>query len=227
MNMLRYSSILLLIVLNCCFFDAGAQIKNGGGVTDIDGNTYKTVTIGGREWMAENLKTTKLNDREEIPNITDNAKWRALKTPAYCWYDNDISKKDSHGALYNWHTVSTKKICPKGWHVPSDNEWSQLVEFLGGDKVAGGKMKEIGTEYWLTPNEGATNESGISGRAYGTRGFRTGPFLQLGYYADWWTSTEYLGGTAWQRRLHFNNTTVTRNASDKRVDYAIRCIKDK
>ena len=216
----------IILGLNCFQMNTSAQ-SIGGGVSDIDGNSYKTVIIGNQEWMGENLRTTKLNDGTEIPVVTGSTEWRNLKSFACCWYENDISTKNTVGALYNWHAVGTSKLCPLGWHVPSDAEWTELVKYLGGDKVAGGKLKETGTKSWLSPNEGATNETGFSASSSGTRGFRIGPFLKLGYYSDWWSSTEYLGGTAWERRLHFNTTTVTRNASDKRVDYPVRCIRNK
>ncbi|MBI5010148.1 MAG: fibrobacter succinogenes major paralogous domain-containing protein, partial [Bacteroidia bacterium] len=132
-------------------------------VSDIDGNVYQTVTIGTQVWMKENLKTTKLNDGIALPNVIDNAAWAALTTTGYCWYNNDATTyKSTYGALYNWYAVNTGKLCPIGWHVPSDDEWTLLTTFRGGYSVAGGKLKETGTLHWTSPNTGATNETGFT-----------------------------------------------------------------
>lgn len=128
----------------------------------IDGDVYRTDTIGSQVWMVENLKTTKYNDGSSIPNVTDNTTWNGLNTGAYCWYNSDISNKKPYGALYNWYTLNTGKLAPYGWHVPTDVEWESLIDHLGGESVAGGKLKESGTTHWQTPNIGATNESGFT-----------------------------------------------------------------
>jgi uncharacterized protein (TIGR02145 family) len=132
-------------------------------VTDIDGNIYHTVTIGTQVWMVENLKTTKYRNGDPIPNVTGNA-WAALTTGAYCWYNNDAATyKATYGALYNWYAVAdSRNIAPTGWHVPTDAEWTTLTTFLGGESVAGGKLKETGTNHWTSPNTGATNETGFT-----------------------------------------------------------------
>jgi len=108
-----------------------------GTITDIDGNYYTTVTIGTQVWMVENLKTTKYNDGTGIPLVTDNTVWCNLSTPGYCWYNNDeTTYKNPYGALYNWHTVHTGKLCPSGWHVPTDSEWITLTSYFGGMNTA-------------------------------------------------------------------------------------------
>ena len=138
-----------------------------GSMTDKDGNTYKTIQIGTQTWMAENLKTTKYNDRTSIPLVTDATSWSNLSTPACCWQDNVPARKVTYGVLYNWYTVNTGKLCPSGWHVPSDAEWNVLTDYLGGENIAGGKLKESGFKHWNKPNTGATNEthfSALSGR---------------------------------------------------------------
>jgi uncharacterized protein (TIGR02145 family) len=127
-----------------------------GEVSDIDGNYYKTIQIGSQIWMAENLKTTRYNDGSNIPLVTDNTAWSNLTTPGYCWYNNDAATyKNVYGALYNWYAVNTGKLCPSGWHVPSEYEWTLLVNYLGGVYAAGGKLKETGTTHWYSPNAGA------------------------------------------------------------------------
>ena len=136
-------------------------------LTDIDGNDYKTVTIGTQVWMVENLKTTKYNDGTAIPNITDNTSWAALTTGAYCDNINTPSISTTYGRLYNWYAVDNnagtkvasnggKNVCPTGWHVPSDAEWTTLTTYLGGESVAGGKLKETGTTHWQSPNTGVS-----------------------------------------------------------------------
>ncbi len=218
--------ICILLSLNGFLMKTTAQ-SIGGGISDIEGNNYQTVIIGKQEWMVTNLKTTKFNDGEIIPNIIVDSEWSRLSAPAYSWYENNISNKDIHGALYNWYTINTGKLCPNGWHVPSDDEWAILVNHLGGNNVAGGKLKETGIKYWLSPNEGATNESGFSGFASGNRyGFKIGTFLQMGYYCDWWSSTMFRLRTAWSRRLHFNSIIVSRNSHDLKDGCCVRCLKD-
>ena len=117
-----------------------------------------------------NLKTTKYNDGTSIPNVTNDTSWSNLTTGAYCWYNNDVSYKNPYGALYNWYAVNTGKLAPKGWHVPSDAEWTTLITYLGGESIAGGKLKEAGTTHWLSPNTEATNSTGFSALPGGRRG---------------------------------------------------------
>jgi uncharacterized protein (TIGR02145 family) len=142
-----------------------------GIVKDQDGNAYKTVNIGNQVWMAENLRTTKFNDNKTIPLVKDSTAWSNLITPGYCCYDNDAETYLSlYGALYNWYAVNTGKLCPEGWHVPSDEEWITLRTYLGGEELAGGKMKESGISHWQSPNAGATNQSGFTAIPGGVRG---------------------------------------------------------
>jgi uncharacterized protein (TIGR02145 family) len=163
-----------------------------GTLSDIDGNVYKTIQIGSQTWMAENLKTTKFSDGTSIPNVTDLSVWDALTSPGYCWCLNNASTyKAVYGALYNWYTVNTGKICPAGWHVPSYDEWNILSTFLGGLDVAGGKLKETGTTHWQSPNEGATNESGFTALPGSMRDVTAdfGSGDEIGIYGNWWSST--------------------------------------
>jgi uncharacterized protein (TIGR02145 family) len=130
------------IVIACSLVIAvSVSAQNPGTVGDIDGNEYPTVTIGSQEWTAENLKTTRLNDGSPIPMIPSGEKWAGTSTPAYTWYDNNEDYKNSYGALYNWYAVGSDKLCPTGWHVPGEADWSELTAFLGGKSLAGGKMK--------------------------------------------------------------------------------------
>lgn len=199
-------------------------------VTDIDGNVYKTVTIGTQTWMAENLKTTHYRNGDPIPNVTDNNAWASAYTGAYCWYDNDLANKDIYGALYNGYTVKdARNIAPLGWHVPSKEEWTTLINYLGGESIAGGKMKEAGTTHWISPNVGGNNESGFNALPSGLRQKGTGIFLYKGNYEYYRTSTEELESgydNSWHIMLFNQNANITVSYSAKVYGYSVRCIKD-
>jgi len=199
----------------------------GGTVTDSDGNAYNTVKIGDQVWMAENLKTTKYNDgMTAIPLVTDNTAWSNLTTGAYCWYNNDeATYGDTYGALYNWYTVNTGNLCPTGWHVPSDADWTTLTTYLGGVSVAGGKLKETGTTHWTTPNTGATNEVGFTAFPGGYR-FIDVSFLGIGDIGSWWSSTEYAPPHAWFRYLGYDDADVGGNYTNKKSGFSVRCLRD-
>ena len=200
---------------------------NYGTVTDIDGNTYKTVTIGSQTWMAENLRTTTYNDGTAIANVTDDDEWLALTTGAYCNYNNTTSTDTiaTYGRLYNWYAVNTGKLCPTGWHVPSDAEWTELTDYLGGESVAGGKLKETGTTHWNSPNTGATNETGFTALPGGLRyGSRT--FGHIGTNGYWWSATEYYAAFAWYRLMYYVISDVYRTSYNKEVGLSVRCVRD-
>ena len=197
-----------------------------GSMTDIEGNTYKTVTIGTQTWMAENLKVTKYNDGTNIPNVTDDYAWYQLTTESYCNYDNDPSKVATYGRLYNWYTINTEKVCPVGWHVPTNTEWTTLTDYLGGKTIAGGKLKEIGTTHWHNPNEGATNESGFTALPCGQRD-ANGMFFFVGDYGSWWSATENSATEAWSRYTSNNYSDVGESHYvSKKTGYSVRCVKD-
>jgi len=198
-----------------------------GSVIDIDENVYKTVQIGSQTWMAENLKTTRYNDGTPITKISDNSTWISIITPAFCWYNNLVENKNLIGAHYNWYAVNTKLLCPTGWHVPSDNEWQVLTDYLGGLEIAGAKMKEAGFVHWEVPNSGATNSSGFTAIPAGQRRGIEGTFTGLGLYDSWWSSTEYNIYKAWYRSVATINTNVWRSSGAlKQTGTSIRCIKD-
>ncbi|MCK4448089.1 MAG: fibrobacter succinogenes major paralogous domain-containing protein, partial [Candidatus Marinimicrobia bacterium] len=174
--------------------------------------------------MAENLKVTHYRNGDPIPNVTDNTDWSNLTTGAYCNYDNNGSNVTTYGRLYNWHAVSdARQIAPAGWHVPSDEEWQTLVDYLGGSGVAGGKMKETGTTHWNSPNTGATNESGFSALPGGYR-YLDGGYYDMGYYAYFWSSTEGSSGSAWSRHLYYDHSEVGRYFEGKRLGFSVRCV---
>lgn len=199
-----------------------------GSVTDIDGNKYATIQIGTQTWMAQNLNVSRYNDGTEIPNVTDNVTWEKLKTGAYCYYDNLSSNGAIYGKLYNWFTINdSRNICPVGWHVPSDTEWKELTEYLGGEIVAGGKMKSTGTQLWASPNKSATNESGFSGLPGGFRD-DDGSFKKVGFYCILWSSTEDSAERAWASGLYSDHggAPVYGQGDDKGSGSSCRCLKD-
>jgi len=165
-------------------------------LTDIDGNVYKTVTIGTQTWMAENLKVTHYRNGDPIKYVTDNAEWALNYNDfngfsAYCWYNNDIANKDVYGALYNGYTVfDSRNIAIQGWHVPTADEWRTLINYLGGYNSAGGKLKETGTLHWASPNDDATNETCFSALPTGGRGKADGVFGNINLAGYYWSSTE-------------------------------------
>lgn len=193
-------------------------------VTDSDGNVYQSVSIGKQIWMSENLKTTKLNNGTTISQVTDNSAWVASTLSSYCWYGNDgPTNKDTYGALYNWSAVNSGKLCPTGWRVPTDADWSTLTSYLGVDTVAGAKLKEPGYLHWLSPNTGATNQSNFTALPGGYR-TETGVFFGLGKYGYWWSSTENNTVSAWNWNLSYGNRGVSRNSSFKQLGFSIRCL---
>lgn len=197
-----------------------------GTISDIDGNTYNIVKIGNQWWMAENLKTTKYANGEAIPNITVNTTWNTTTEGAWSYYNNDTQYNNSYGKLYNWHAVAdSRNLCPAGWHVPTDVEWTVLTDLLGGLDVAGGKLKDKGTTYWNTPNTNATNEVGFTARAGGWR-ITSGSFSSMGNFGRWWTSTQYDATRAWYRHAAYDHERIIRNYLDRNMGYAVRCVRN-
>jgi uncharacterized protein (TIGR02145 family) len=198
--------------------------KSEGSCVDIDGNTYQTLQIGTQLWMKENLKTTRYRDGSAIPTNLSNSQWENTTRGAYAIYDNEPENDKIYGKLYNWYAVADPRgLCPVGWHVPSDAEWATLENFLGGTKVAGGKMKT--TNSWTSPNAKANNYSGFSGFP---GGYRNG----IGYYGNvggnggWWSSTGYSTTLAWLRGLGYLDGSSNRDYGDKQSGFSLRCLRD-
>ncbi len=211
-------------------------------VTDVDTNNYTTVWIGNQLWMAENLRTTRLNDGTPIPKVTgDTLLWNwETKSPSYSYIgENEDAYYETYGRLYSWYTVNTGKLCPIGWRVPTDDEWTIMTDYLGGESVAGGKLKEAGTVHWISPNTGGTNETGFGalpggygpGTEYeGERG------INFGYGSYFWSSTSddsdarlhegRESNIAWRRELYTYSSKVERYIEGKANGLSVRCIKD-
>lgn len=201
--------------------------KPGTNIIDVEGNSYKTVIIGKQIWMGENLKVSKYSDGTEIQNITDNTQWSKLITGAWCYYNNDATNNSKYGKLYNWYAVANgnKNVCPTGWHVPTDAEWTVLIDYLGGFNVAASKMKEVGTSKWFSPNADATNTSMFTGIPGGTR-FDNGYFFFIGRDGLWWSSSEDGTINGHDRVLHYDSGASGKGKQDKRFGMSVRCLKD-
>jgi uncharacterized protein (TIGR02145 family) len=197
-----------------------------GTVTDIDGNVYKTITIGTQTWMAENLKVSKYRNGDPIPKVTDDTAWNNLTTGAYCDYNNTPNNSTTYGKLYNWYAVNdSRSIAPKGWHVPSDDEWTILTEYLGGDSVAGGKLKETGSTHWNSINTGSTNETGFTALPGGYRNYDS-KFSLIKQYGYWWSSTENCTSDAYYRCIFYSNIDVFRHIYVLVDGFSVRCVRD-
>jgi uncharacterized protein (TIGR02145 family) len=202
-----------------------ADSESLSGCIDFDGNAYPTMFIGNHQWMAESLRVTHFQNGEAIPNITDGMLWSNLTSGAYCWYENNQVTNAKFGALYNWFAVyDNRKLCPAGWHVPSDQEWYSLAVLLGGENIAWGKLKSV-NDVWQDPNLDATNISGFSGLPSGSRQ-NTGEFFYLGYHLFSWTATETSYNLARYRWLRYDNSQLNQGVAGKTNGFSVRCVKD-
>ena len=229
-----YPKSKLFFVIAICLMSFGGCSKNpttpqpvSGTFADIDGNVYQYVTIGTQTWMVENLKTTHYNDGTVIPLVTDSIAWKNLLTPGSCWYNNDsVSYGNTYGALYNWYAVNTGKLAPAGWHVPSDAEWEVLGNYLGGDSVAGGKLKEAGTAHWASPNTDATNSSGFTALPGDCRGINNNTFFIIGNYGAWWSASTYSAANSWFRCMFYDFASMGRKFGGNEMGFSVRCVRD-
>jgi uncharacterized protein (TIGR02145 family) len=217
---------------------ASSSFTVGGGgscpatVTDIDGNVYATVQIGSQCWMAENLKVERYRNGDFIPAGLSNSGWSSTSSGTSAVYSNNPANKATYGLLYNWYAVDDARgLCPSGWHVPTDEEWTTLTGFLGGESVAGGGLKTAGTlsegtGLWFDPNTGATNSSGFSALPGGFRS-SGGSYGEINYDGYWWTNTEIPTiGASWLRALYAVLDDVYRYEQDKVCGLSVRCIRD-
>jgi uncharacterized protein (TIGR02145 family) len=196
-------------------------------VFDINGNAYKTIGIGSQIWMAQNLRTNRLNDGTIIPQIKSDSDWNGNYQIGYCWYNNDsIYNSKIYGALYNYYTAKTELLCPIGWHIPSNSEWTTLVNFLGGSEKAGGKLKDYFTPYWSDPNVCYSNNIGFAARPGGRRSHIKGQFLNIRDQGYWWTSTSKSDFYSYSWTMYNSKTHTNRIESSNRDGASVRCIKD-
>ena len=197
-------------------------------VTDVDNNVYNTVTIGTQIWFKENLKVTRYRNGDAIGTTTPATKDISGETsPKYQWaYNGDEGNVATYGRLYTWYAATDSRgLCPTGWHLPTDAEWTTLTDYLGGESVAGGKMKEAGTTHWNSPNTSADNSSGFTALPGGFRYF-SGSFYDIGSYGLWWSATEYDAPYAWYRNLDYRFGSAYRNFNYKYDGFSVRCVRD-
>ena len=222
----------------------------GPNVTDIDGNTYQSVTNCGLTFTKQNLNVSKYSDGTPIPQVHNATQWENLTTGAWCYYENNTANGPIYGKLYNWYAVAgiydsaslanpalRKKLAPTGWHIPSDGEWSSFINCLdpnadGGNNfnIAGGKMKatgtiQAGTGLWASPNTDATNASGFTGLPAGFRDV-TGTFYTIGVNGIWWSSSEPNSTVAWAPVLDYGNGYAGRGSGYKENGFSVRCLRD-
>ena len=207
------------------FLGFGSGNGYSGNVIDMDGNVYPTIIIGSQEWMAENLRVTHYRNGDAIAHFTSNIAWHLPGGGAYCWYNNNESSfKLLSGALYNYYAVTdSRNICPNGWHVPTDAEFTTLSAYLGGDAVAGGKMKS--DIKWTFPNTGATNANSFSAQSGGYRN-NAGTFLLNGGYGYYWSTTPATSGNAKHLGLYYNDPALFRFDGDQLNGLSVRCLRD-
>ena len=224
--------------------DVSSLPNLGNGVTDVDGNVYATVIIGNQEWMAENLRTTSYANGDSLRNTTNSDEWHLgifdwdlfenTFPGAWVHYGNGVQFEIPYGKIYNATAViDSRNVCPTGWRVPSNSDWTELVDYLGGEDVAGGKMKNTGTGtgLWNQPNADASNTSGFSGLPGGYRWycpsniFSCGQFYGKGMFGFWWSSTGVNTENNQPLSLDFNSGSVSRSRGQA-TGMCIRCIKN-
>ena len=202
-----------------------------GSVSDVDGNTYKTIKIGSQTWMAENLRTSRYNDGSPITFIGPADKWFVTGQAEYCWYNDDKTRfGDTYGAIYNWYAVNSYKLCPAGWHVPEDSEWKILIDYLGGPLDIGIKIKETGGIHWLNPDSKTTNESGFTALPSGYRNFdgsyKVQPPLSSwkGTEAYWWTSTQAYYQGSFYMAMYAGSNALLKGSWRFEMGHSVRCV---
>jgi len=192
----------------------------------FDDKNYPSVKIGNQIWMKENLNLDRFRNGDPIPEVRSYPEWKEtgfLQKPAWCYFDNMLAYRRVYGKLYNWHAVNdTRELAPKGWHIPSDTEWTQLTNYLGGEEKAGGKLKSI--YLWKNPNSEATNESGFSGLPGGIRSYSEN-FVGMEIYSGWWSSSKN-DIFALYRLLYYKDGSLVRRKEIKDFGLYVRCIRD-
>lgn len=195
---------------------------NGKGTIDIDGNKYKSIIVGDQEWLSKNLLVTRFNNGDTIPFVVNDSEWENIESPAY-WHATSSKNIKKDGRLYNWYVVNdSRNICPSGWHVPDDSEWTLLINSLGGSNKAGDILKN--KKPFLSENKRI--KINFNANLNGYKAF-DGEFCDYGVKSSWWTSSENVSNTAWNRFIYSNSKSVFRDDEIKQSGLSIRCIKNK
>jgi uncharacterized protein (TIGR02145 family) len=226
---MKIFKILHLLTIGLFVLAACEKHKDSGLPVDGDGNEYDTVVIGTQVWLAENLKTTRYNNGISVPLVTDNNQWTKMTSAAFCWYNNEPEKYgDSYGALYNWWAANVATLCPVGYHVPNEAEWATLINYLGGEGMAGGRLKESGTIYWAYPNDCDENVSGFNAHGGGGRSDLDGTFNGLRDGGVWWAFKVYPGfADAHRIEMEHDYWSAEIKGEWKAPGMSVRCIKNK
>ena len=217
-----------IILINFFILSCKKDNTDSTACIDADGHNYNALTIGSQVWMAENLKTTKYRNGDlietTIPSTLDIS---GQSTPKYQWaYDGEEENVDTYGRLYTWYAATDSRgVCPAGWHVPSSAEWTTLTSFLGGESSAGGKLKEVDTLHWYSPNTGATNETGFTALPGGQRNSDKA-FNSIGIFGCWWSSTASGADYAWHTYIGYDSSDLIIEDYGKRVGFSVRCLQD-
>jgi uncharacterized protein (TIGR02145 family) len=186
---------------------------------------FENIQIGNQIWMAENLNVSTFRNGDTIPEVNDPEIWKTLKTPAWCYYDNSEANGKVYGKLYNWYAVNDPRgLAPEGYRIPSNADWAQLIIFLGGEDVGGGKLKEPGLAYWNKPNEAATNDYQFTGRGGGR--YANGFFDYKGIFGIWWSSTAFDDTFAWYYSLNYKYAFIKSYVNFQRTGFSVRCVKE-
>lgn len=220
-------NILLPLILTSIIAISLSCEKDSRLPKDGDGNEYDTVVIGTQTWLAENLKTTKYNNGVSIPLVTDNDQWTSMSSAAFCWYgNNSTAVKETYGALYNWWSVNVSFLCPAGYHVPTAEDWIILINYLGGEDIAGEKLKATGTQFWSSGSH-ATNESGFTAMPGGWRSPNDGTFRSIRAIGSWWTSSPGINDDSGSRvDMYGSWSGAYLMGLSKKAGFSVRCIKD-
>ena len=227
-KIIYFLSITFLLLQACSKSDSSNDSNSVVSVIDADGNSYEVVNICNQTWTKTNLKVSHYRNGDVIPQVTDAAQWSTLTTGGWCYYEdssysNGILNGVTYGKLYNWYAVNDPRgIAPLGYHIPSDTEWTVLTTCVGMANIAGGKLKEIGTQHWLGPNTGATNEAGFTALPGGSRN----SMGDMGDYGFWWSSSPYNSTNAIYRCIKSNSASLFSNNTLKELGFSVRCIKD-
>jgi uncharacterized protein (TIGR02145 family) len=196
-------------------------------VRDIDGHVYRVIQSGYLIWMAENLRVTRFRNGDPVPEVQDNSGWMTRDSAARCWYQNDEGNREIYGALYNGQAINDpRKLAPEGWHIALFQEWQYLANTLGGSLLAGGYLKETGTEHWLNPNAGAADLIGFTALPGGYRDGADGTFKSLHTEGRWWTASQAGEGRSWFYRIYHFSAILDYDKSIANTGFSVRCVKN-